>query len=148
MTNHPARGRTATHMGPTSEVVAQNVARLRAVRGFTTRELEALLRQADQPISASGISRIETYRRAVTADELAALAVVFGVSPSALLAPLSASSDELVEVSGGGGPVPSEDVWAWADGQRPLRVTSGRQPTEILEHRLHGRPQWLWGNDG
>lgn len=85
---------------------------------------------------------MEKGERVVTADELAALAAAFGVSPSALLLPLTARPSDAVEVTGGG-TVAADQAWAWANGQRPLHFTQGLEQTEQLEHQLFGRPQWL-----
>ncbi|MFF2437952.1 helix-turn-helix domain-containing protein [Streptomyces sp. NPDC058107] len=134
------RGRRAIEVGPTGKAVAANVARLRERRGMTTRQLSAALEQAGRPIPASGITRMEKGERVVTADELTALAVVFGVSPSALLLPLEDSDEVDVEVTGGGR-VPADVAWDWMDGKRPLQwPTAGDRTTWSLEYRLFSRP--------
>lgn len=136
------RGRRAIEVGPTGQTVAANIARLRERRGLTTRQLSAVLEQAGRPVPASGITRMEKGERVVTSDELAAFAAAFGVSPSALLLPLTQYASDPVEVTGGG-TVSAGDAWAWANGQRPLRFTEGTEQTQQLEHQLYGRPQWL-----
>ncbi|MFZ4235721.1 helix-turn-helix domain-containing protein [Streptomyces murinus] len=136
------RGRRAIEVGHTGKVVAANIARLRERRGLTTRQLSGILERAGRNIPASGITRMENGQRVVTVDELAALAVVFGVSPSALLLPLTEKPTDPVEVTGAPA-VGAGEAWAWANGQRPLKYTEGREPTEQLEHQLYGRPQWL-----
>lgn len=85
---------------------------------------------------------MEKAERGVTTDELAALAVVLGVSPAALLLPLTETPAEDVDVTGGG-PVSAETAWAWANGRRPLHVTPGKEQTELLEHQLFSLPPWL-----
>ncbi|MGW6395417.1 helix-turn-helix domain-containing protein [Streptomyces sp. NPDC055103] len=137
------RGRRAIEVGPTGKTVATNLARLRERRGLTTRQLSALLERQGRSIPPSGITRIEKDERVVTADDLAALAVAFGVSPSALLLPLTNSPSDPVDVTGCG-PVPAKDAWDWANGERPLKLTSGKERSEMVEHQLYGRPQWLW----
>lgn len=109
---------------------------------MTTRQLSGELERAGRAIPASGVTRMEKGERVVTADELAALAVVFGVSPAALLLPLVLRPDITVQVTGGGA-VPAEDAWAWANGQRPLHLAEGTEQTQLLEHQLYGLPQWL-----
>lgn len=136
------RGRRAIEVGPTGKTVAANIARLRERRGLTTRQLSAALERAGRSIPASGITRMEKGERVVTSDELVALAAVFGVSPSALLLPLTAKASDPVEVTGGG-TVSADVAWAWANGQRPLSFTEGVEPTQMLEYQLYGRPQWL-----
>lgn len=86
------RSRTAAEYGPTAERVAKNVLRLRKRAGLTTRELAAKIRAAGRPFTPSAVSRIETCKRQVTVDDLAALSTVFGVSPAVLLLPPEVSS--------------------------------------------------------
>ncbi|MEV8307863.1 helix-turn-helix transcriptional regulator [Streptomyces flavidovirens] len=119
--------------------MAENLTRLRKVRGFTTRQLSGALERAGRPIPASGITRMEKAERQVTVDELMALAVVLGVSPSSLLLPLQDAEDVQVEITGGG-TVRADVAWDWADGKRPLRTPSGDVNTADLEYRLYGRP--------
>lgn len=85
---------------------------------------------------------MEKAERHVTADELAAFAVAFGVSPSALMVPFTERSTDPVEVTGGG-TTDAADAWRWAHGQRPLKLTPGKEQTELLEFQLYGLPQWL-----
>ncbi|MFG2871004.1 helix-turn-helix domain-containing protein [Streptomyces sp. NPDC048338] len=136
------RGRRAIEVGPTGRAVAANIARLRERRGLTTRQLSAALERAGRAVPASGITRMEKAERVVTADELAAFAAVFGVSPSALLLPMTVRADDDVEVTGGGH-APAAEAWAWANGQRPLILTPGIEQTQMLEYQLFGKPQWL-----
>ncbi|MFI1937706.1 helix-turn-helix domain-containing protein [Streptomyces purpureus] len=139
----PQRGRRAIEVGPTGKTVATNLGRLRERRGLTTRQLSAALERGGRPIPPSGITRMEKGERVITADDLAALATVFGVSPSALLLPMTDSPSDTVEVTGGGS-VPAGDAWRWGNGDRPLKLTEGKERTEMLEHHLYGQPQWLW----
>lgn len=136
------RGRRAIEVGPTGQTVAANIARLRDRRGLTTRQLSGILERAGRPIPASGITRMEKGERVVTSDELAALAVAFGVGPAALLLPLTDRPDERVSVTGGG-EVDALQAWEWGIGRLPLKFTVERQKTELREHRLFGAPQWL-----
>ncbi|MEV5611486.1 helix-turn-helix transcriptional regulator [Streptomyces sp. NPDC052225] len=133
------RGRRAIEVGPTGKNVAENVARLRERASLTTRQLAAKLEQAGRPIPASGITRMENKQRVVTADELTALAAVFGVSPSALLLPLKDSATEAVEVTGAGA-VPSDIAWAWASNKRPLQIAPGQEQTAAMEYALASLP--------
>jgi transcriptional regulator with XRE-family HTH domain len=136
------RGRRAIEVGPTGRTVAANIARLRERRGLTTRQLSGVLERAGRPIPASGITRMEKGERVVTADELAALAVAFGVSPAALLLPLTDRHDDRVEITGGG-EVDALQAWEWGIGRVPLKMTPGKERTELAEFSLYGRPQWL-----
>jgi len=143
MTDEQRRARTATQYGPTAKTVATNVKRLRERTGMTIYKLSALLREAGRPITPAAVGKIEREQRQVTVDDLAALAVIFGVSPSALLLPLAPQKTDPVEVTGGG-TVTAGDAWAWANGERPLKMTEGDERKELVEHQLFGRPQWLY----
>jgi transcriptional regulator with XRE-family HTH domain len=137
------RGRRAIEVGPTGKNVAQNLARLRERHGLTTRQLAGALESAGRPIPASGITRMEKGERVVTVDELTALAVVLGVSPSALLMPFTERPDTTVEVTGRG-PVPAMAAWEWADGRATLGWDSRRPADDqFREWILFGWPAWL-----
>jgi transcriptional regulator with XRE-family HTH domain len=132
-------GRRAVEVGPTGRTVAENLARLRKVRGLSTRQLAAALKERGRPISPSGITRMEKGDRVATADDLTALAAVLGVSPAALLLPLVDSPEAHVEVTGAGA-VPADVAWAWASNERPLELPQGDTRTTLLEYQLHSLP--------
>lgn len=136
------RGPAATQVEATGENVQANVARLRKAHGWTTYQLAQMMKDAGRPIPQSGISRIESGARRVDVDDLTALAVVFGVSPAALLLPLTDSPDDQVTITGRG-TVDALVAWEWGIGRLPLKMTPGKEKTELLEHRLYGMPQWL-----
>ncbi|MFE4624650.1 helix-turn-helix domain-containing protein [Streptomyces mirabilis] len=135
-------GRRAVEVGPTGKTVADNLARLRKVRGYSTRQLATELERKGRSVSASGITRMEKGDRVVTADDLAALAAVFGVSPVSLLLPLTTTAETPVEITGGG-TVDALRAWEWGIGRLPLRTTPEHERTQLAEHRLYGMPQWL-----
>lgn len=126
-------------MGPTGRTVAANLARLRRVRGFSTRHLASLLEEAGRTIPASGITRMESTERHVTVDELVALAAALRVAPSTLLLPFTDDPAATVEITGAAG-VPADRAWDWMDGRVPLRIPSSDDGTAALEHALHARP--------
>ncbi|MYW66274.1 hypothetical protein GTY65_19770 [Streptomyces sp. SID8379] len=139
MTEHQ-RGRRAIEVGPTGRTVAENIARLRERCSMTTRQLSGALERAGRAVPASGITRMEKAERVVTADELVALAVVFGVSPTALLLPLTDRPGTMVEVTGAG-EVDAAEAWDWAEGRQPLKST-GRDPHAAeLEFLVNGVPR-------
>lgn len=142
MTDEQRRPRPAAQYGPTAATVAENVKRLRDRRGLSIYQLSALLRAVGRPITPAAVGKIERQQRQVTVDDLTALAVIFGVSPSALLLPLTSKAEDPVEITGGG-TVDALRAWEWGIGRLPLRTTSEREQTELLEHRLFGMPQWL-----
>jgi transcriptional regulator with XRE-family HTH domain len=119
--------------------VADNVKRLRERRGMTIYQLSKLLRDAGRPITPAAVGKIERQQRQVTVDDLAALSVIFKVSPSALLLPLKDAPTDVIQVTGAG-PVSGEDAWDWADGLRPLKFSEDDTETQMLEYDLHSRP--------
>ena len=75
--------------------------------------MSARFTEIGQPIGITSISRIELGTRRVDADDLVALAAVFGVSPNRLLLPATASDE-------------------------PMELTSQYATTELAA--CHGRP--------
>ncbi|MFF4360871.1 helix-turn-helix domain-containing protein [Streptomyces sp. NPDC001604] len=144
MAEEQKRRRGAVEMGPTALAVAANVRRIRDdVRGWSTYELAGRLTKVGRPIAPSAVSKIERGERQVTVDELAALAIVLGVSPSALMLPFTDGPDSPVAVTGAGD-VPALAAWEWADGRTPLKFDPSRHPEDQwMEYTLYGRPAWL-----
>lgn len=142
MSDEQRRPRPAAQYGPTAQTVADNVQRLRKRRDLSIYQLSALLREAGRPITPAAVGKIERQQRQVTVDDLAALASIFGVSPAALLLPLTPRAEDPVEVTGGG-TVDALRAWEWAIGRIPLHTTAEHEKTQLLEHRLYGMPQWL-----
>ncbi|MER5384488.1 helix-turn-helix transcriptional regulator [Streptomyces sp. NPDC002688] len=139
MTNEKRRPRPAAQYGPTAEAVAENVKRIRERRNLTIYSLSGALEKVGRPITPSAVAKIERQQRQVSVDDLAALAVVLGVSPSALLLPLDDAAQSTIEVTGGGA-VPADVAWDWADGQRPLHIVGKDVGAAWLEYQLYGRP--------
>ncbi|MFF7521280.1 helix-turn-helix domain-containing protein [Streptomyces pseudovenezuelae] len=123
------KGRRAIEVGPTGEYVAENVARLRALRGLTTRELTGKLEEVGRSIPPSGITRIEQKQRVVTADDLVALAVVFNTSPISLLLPPQ-WGDTVVPLTRERG-LMARTAWRWMRGLSPAS-DYGVGPSEIV----------------
>ncbi|MFJ9376112.1 helix-turn-helix domain-containing protein [Streptomyces sp. NPDC101455] len=140
MTDEKRRPRPAAQYGPTATAVSENVKRLRERRNLTIYSLSGMLEKVGRPITPSAIAKIERQQRQVTVDDLAALAVVLGVSPSALLLPLDDSPKNTIEVTGAAGSVPADVAWDWADGQRPLKILGSDIGAAWLEYQLYGRP--------
>ncbi|WP_185909603.1 helix-turn-helix domain-containing protein [Streptomyces sp. WAC01280] len=134
-------GRRAVEVGVTGKTVAANLARLRKARGLSTRQMAAELERMGRPVSASGVTRMEKGDRHVTSDDLAALAILFGVSPSALLLPLDDNPASTVEITGAGAR-PADKAWDWVDGKRPLFVRWEHESEDIGDfHRLSRPPR-------
>ncbi|WP_078491950.1 helix-turn-helix domain-containing protein [Streptomyces yerevanensis] len=147
MTDQRKTSRSAVEAGPTSAAVACNVRRVRERRGYSTYQMSRLLKEGGRPISPAAISKLERGERRVDVDDLTALASVLGISPAALLLPLTDSDKELVEVTGASA-ILATVAWDWALGRRPLRVTPGKEQTELLEYQLYSLPPWLRGPVG
>ncbi|MER5468046.1 helix-turn-helix transcriptional regulator [Streptomyces sp. NPDC002685] len=139
-------GRRAVETGPTGKTVAENLIRLRKVRGLSTRQLATALEERGRSLSPSGVTRMEKAERHVTADELVALAAIFRVNPSALLLPLKDGPEESIEITGVGS-VAAGDAWDWVDGERPLATKTGDLDA-LLDFDLYARPprhRRTWG---
>ncbi|MFE9170877.1 helix-turn-helix domain-containing protein [Streptomyces kebangsaanensis] len=139
MADEKRRPRPAAQYGPTAALVARNVERLRKTRNLTIYSLSAELGKAGRPITPSAIAKIEKMQRQVNVDDLLALAVVFGVSPAALLLPLEDSPRHTAEITGAGA-VPADSAWAWASNKRPLKFPPGEQRTAEMEYALASLP--------
>lgn len=127
----------------TGKAVAKNVRRIRELRGLSTYDLSRKLAEAGRPIAPSALAKVERAERRVDVGDLACLAVVLGVSPSALLLPMTDGPDKAVGVTGAG-EVPALAAWEWADGRTPLRYEPRRHPEDQwMEYELYGRPAWL-----
>lgn len=122
----------------TGRQVAANVRRVREARGWSTYDLSRLLDEVGRPIAPSAIAKVERAERRVDVGDLAALATVLGVNPSALLLPLKDGPADSVEITGAGS-VSAEDAWDWADGKGPLRVPEGDFDAR-LQFDLYARP--------
>jgi transcriptional regulator with XRE-family HTH domain len=74
-------------LGPAGNNVRRNIRRLREQRQWAYRDVEERLAQAGRPIPALAQSAIDAGERHVDADDLVALAAVFGLSVEELLQP-------------------------------------------------------------
>lgn len=92
--------RRAIEVGPVGRNVAENLSRLRAVRGLSTRQLSARLGDLGRKIPASGITRMELGARRIDVDDLVALAAALEVEPTQLML---SPSDLTIEVFVGNG---------------------------------------------
>lgn len=117
--NEESRERQYSGIGPTGRQIGRNVARFRTEQRMTTDELARRLSEADVPIKASTVTKIENAQRRVTADELITIAVVLGVNVNALLLPVEIDRDRPIKVTGHGS-VHAQDAWRWATGESPM----------------------------
>jgi len=82
-----ARTGACPPMGEAGRNVVANVEQLRKDLHLSLRQLSNRLGEAGRPILPSVLHRLLQGRRRVDADDLIALAAVFGVTPAELLAP-------------------------------------------------------------
>ncbi|HEX6076350.1 MAG TPA: helix-turn-helix transcriptional regulator [Micromonosporaceae bacterium] len=127
-------------LGPTGHTVRENIERLRKQSRMSYRELSEALAASGRRIPPLGLSRIEGGTRRVDADDLVALAVVFGVNPNALLLPHTATGD--VEITGYGR-VWAWKAWWWAEGRSPLVVPDDDDGTATVQFQTLARPKGL-----
>ncbi|MFE5199996.1 helix-turn-helix domain-containing protein [Streptomyces sp. NPDC056601] len=140
MTDQERRPRPAAQYGPTARMVAGNVRRLRELRGKTIYELAADLKNLGRAIAPSAVAKIERGERQVTVDDLVALAIALGVSPSALMLPQVDDPKVRVEVTGAGA-IPADIAWDWMDGQRAMYAPFAQDQTAaMLDYLLVSRP--------
>lgn len=86
---------------------------------MSTRELSRHLGDVGRPVVATGITKIEAGTRRVDADDLVALAITLGTTPTRLLLPSTARPN--VDLALTAEVTDTEQVaWAWADGRVPL----------------------------
>lgn len=135
-------------VGPIGRNLIAAVDELRQARGgMSWRKLSGLLERIGRPIFPLGLARLSRAERRVDVDELVALAVAFGVNPSALLFPRHVAPDDVVELA----PQVQQRaalVWAWADGKMPLPDKLALPGTDVAETPgdryadfvLHARP--------
>ncbi len=110
---------TPRAVGPSAERVAHNVQQLRHGQNLSLQGLSDRLTDLGQPISLGQLSKLERRDRRVDVDDLVALAVALGVSPSRLLLPETADPED-VDLT----PAlrcTSDEAWRWAAGVLPLR---------------------------
>lgn len=82
-----------------SEVLRQNIERLRKGRRLTYVELVERLKELGHPIPLIGLRRIERGERRVDADDLVALAYVLGVAVVDLLIPGDAPDSQPYDIT-------------------------------------------------
>ncbi|WP_100482262.1 helix-turn-helix domain-containing protein [Mycobacteroides abscessus] len=127
--------------GDTNKTVASNVARLRGERRLSLRELADMLPKGAGWIGHSGIRAIEANERAVTVDNLTALANVFEVSPTTLLMPYAASAGDHVGLTG----LPEAEaagVLGWLQGVSPAALKDRVDAFVTEGFRRRALPEW------
>lgn len=123
-----------SELGPTAQAVAAAVLRHRERMGWGYARLSRELTKVGRDIPPLGLNRIESGARRVDVDDLTALAVVFGVSPTSLMQPQSADPDQLVQLTGTN-MIPAKRAWDWLTSGYPL---SG----SVLSFYNYALPAW------
>lgn len=131
-------------IGPTGLQTARNIERLRTELGMSQRRLAQVLTDLGRPTPTTALSKIERGERRVDVDDLAAIAVALGVSPTTLLLPPVADASRTTVT--GAGAVTTEAAWDWIDGIRPLLPFPVDEPDQagengLLAHALRARPE-------
>lgn len=135
--------------GPTARRLADSLRRIRRGQRITTAELSRRLTALGQPIPDTGITKTEQGTRRVDVDDLVALALSLGITPNTLLMPevdwlgTGAVHQLTPEVAGS-----AEELWQWAQGERPLpapvpELPSPLEGNRVLEFTIHSRPYLL-----
>lgn len=91
-------------LGSAGKQLALNVAQIRKARGLSLRGLSEVLKDAGWTLGADSLNKIELGMRRVDVDELVALAAVFEVEPTILLAPVTISTQVVVATGSIGNP--------------------------------------------
>ncbi|WP_422745170.1 helix-turn-helix domain-containing protein [Mycobacterium sp. WMMD1722] len=132
--------------GPTAKTVAENVARLRTAQKMNYKQLsDTLLARANWSINAVGIRRIESGERRVTVDDLMALSVALGVSPSTLIYPDADDAGARVSATGLPQPENARVLWEWVSASMwaywALEHVGGfTKPSDFFRRAW---PQWM-----
>lgn len=125
-------------------MVAANVARLRAEKRWSLRELSERLERGPGWIAFSVLRKVEATERVINVDELTALAAVFDVSPITLLMP-DVPDDEGLQVHLTG--TETTEVSAlltWLQGRGPLAIESQQDEFEVEAFKRRALPSWAW----
>ena len=131
--------------GAIADAVARNVSAVRQRRQLTQQGLAAKLASLGRPMQGSAVAKIETGRRAVTVDDLVALAAALNVTPARLLLP-DASEHEPVLVTPRSA-VPAYAAWQWMTGSHSLLAEGANLNDPEVRHQeldfAGERPTWL-----
>ena len=135
--------------GPIGSAVAANIERLLESQNLSYAELSRRLDELGRPIAPLGLTRIRDLQRRVDVDDLVALALALGVSPTTLLLPGSDASTEAgavgakAPVTDGGEKYPLTQIWKWFVAESPIDVAPSiySPPSRpVLEFQLRARP--------
>jgi transcriptional regulator with XRE-family HTH domain len=132
----------ALELGLTGQTVARNIARLRAERGLSLRELADRIPEG-RKLNHAQLSAAERGVRQVTVDDLTAISIALSVSPVALLMPTSDSGDRGRVALTGTGEHPAAQLLDWLIGEYDL-VSDADDGYAQETHRRLSLPSWRW----
>jgi transcriptional regulator with XRE-family HTH domain len=134
-------------LGPIGVAVAANIERLIESQNLSYAQLSRRLKKLGRTIAPLGLTRIRDLQRRVDVDDLIALALALGVSPTTLLLPHSAASTEAgaagakTPVTNGGEQYPLSQVWSWFVAESPIDVPPSYPPSRAAaEFKLRAGP--------
>ena len=145
-----------SELGPTAVAVAAAVRYHRERIGWGYARLSRELTKVGRDIPSLGLGRIESGTRRVDVDDLTALAVVFGVSPTTLLMPTDSRDPEFYIKLTGTDMIPAGRAWSWLTGGYPLNgsvlmfYNNALPPWErdVLEKSLGARRDYAGVSNG
>ncbi|WP_328389686.1 helix-turn-helix domain-containing protein [Nocardia sp. NBC_00416] len=130
--------------GPTGDTVRNNVLRYRNRMNLGYADLARRLEALGRPIPVLGLSRIERGERRIDVDDLMALAVALGVSPTSLLLPDTSGSDDVVTATGIEGT--AADLLGWLRLHTPSahigKPADDRNVRDAIRFIADARPRW------
>jgi transcriptional regulator with XRE-family HTH domain len=132
----------AVELGLTGQTVARNIARIRAERGLSLRELADRIPEG-RKLNHAQLSAAERGVRQVTVDDLTAIGVALSVSPVALLMPASDSEDSGRVALTGTGEHTAAQLLNWLIGEYDL-VSDPDDGYAQETHRRLSLPPWRW----
>lgn len=132
----------ALELGLTGQTVARNIARIRAERGLSLRELADRMPEG-RKLNHAQLSAAERGVRQVTVDDLTAISVALSVSPVALLMPASKNDQAGAAALTGTGEHSAAQLLDWLIGEYDL-VSDPDDGYAQETHRRLSLPPWRW----
>lgn len=133
---------TPIELGASGDRAAENIKRMRTIRGLELAQLSEALKDLGRPIGVPALSRIENKLRRIDVADLVAIALALHTTPNWLLfgrdpyhpgQPLQLTPAQEEQ---------ADAIWRWATGDYPLGANTGKEVYEFQKlHRPHMPPQ-------